>query len=697
MQKFIGLIFILGLFLTCWPAVVNGQENDNTLQSGLDRIEVNECFLGQSRDSVIYDSAQLDSLIEVNMTVHHLPGVAICVVRDSNIVYTRNFGWANIERNIPVSDTTVFLTGSISKTFVANAAMQMRENGYLDLDADINDYIPFSVINPHNPGSEITMRTILSHTSSIDRRDDTWTPDIVIDMDHPTPLGQYLQDYLDPGGANYDPLNYLTSPPGFEFEYSNYAMALAGYIIEQIAINNGIASSLEQYCQDSLWQPLGMDETSWFLANLDTNNIAVQYTGGTGRYGFSGFPIYPAGQLRTSSVQLARHLMAFMLHGELNGYRILETATIDSMMTIQYPEAPSDDIYSMWGIGWYMLFDNSYPYLYWGHTGATTGCRTWMMFDPVEYTGFIVLTNGSSGEGTDNIAVAVAWFARDYDIDGIISGFDNCPFNYNPDQEDFDDDGVGDSCDNCIYAFNDTQEDFDGDGDGDACDIDIDDDLILNDEDNCPYFPNPDQLDDDEDGVGNLCDNCIDVYNPDQPDENDDGIGDHCDGDVHIQSYTLPDGYIGIPYSYQFWAVGGEEPYYWRHISGQIPDGLTFYGGGTGALSGTPTFISDFSFEIEVQDASYPLKKDTVYILMHILEPEYICGDASGDGTVNVSDAVYIINYVFVGGDPPYPLEAGDCNCDGNCNVSDAVWIINYVFVGGNNPCDTNGDDIPDC
>jgi hypothetical protein len=73
------------------------------------------------------------------------------------------------------------------------------------------------------------------------------------------------------------------------------------------------------------------------------------------------------------------------------------------------------------------------------------------------------------------------------------------------------------------------------------------------------------------------------------------------------------------------------------------------------------------------------------------------CGDANGDADVNVSDAVSIINYVFVGGNPPEPLKVGDVNCDGTCNVSDAVWIINYVFVGGNVPCDTSGDGLPDC
>jgi Periplasmic copper-binding protein (NosD)/Dockerin type I domain/Right handed beta helix region len=74
-----------------------------------------------------------------------------------------------------------------------------------------------------------------------------------------------------------------------------------------------------------------------------------------------------------------------------------------------------------------------------------------------------------------------------------------------------------------------------------------------------------------------------------------------------------------------------------------------------------------------------------------------ICGDANNDKTVNVSDAVYIVNYVFIGGGPPIPIESGDPNCDGECNISDAVWIINYVFLGGNEPCDTDGDTVPDC
>ncbi|NIP41921.1 MAG: hypothetical protein GWO41_16275 [candidate division Zixibacteria bacterium] len=77
--------------------------------------------------------------------------------------------------------------------------------------------------------------------------------------------------------------------------------------------------------------------------------------------------------------------------------------------------------------------------------------------------------------------------------------------------------------------------------------------------------------------------------------------------------------------------------------------------------------------------------------------PQYICGDPNADQNVNISDAVYIVNYVFIGGAPPDPMESGDASCDGNVNVSDAVWIINYIFMGTGDPCDTDDDGFPDC
>ena len=88
-----------------------------------------------------------------------------------------------------------------------------------------------------------------------------------------------------------------------------------------------------------------------------------------------------------------------------------------------------------------------------------------------------------------------------------------------------------------------------------------------------------------------------------------------------------------------------------------------------------------------------PLSTTTVF------EPQvYVCGDANGDEDVNLSDAVYIINYIFISGSTaPIPYLSGDTNCDTLVNVSDAVWIVNYVFAAGKTPCDVDGDELLDC
>ncbi|MCK4857669.1 MAG: dockerin type I repeat-containing protein [candidate division Zixibacteria bacterium] len=77
---------------------------------------------------------------------------------------------------------------------------------------------------------------------------------------------------------------------------------------------------------------------------------------------------------------------------------------------------------------------------------------------------------------------------------------------------------------------------------------------------------------------------------------------------------------------------------------------------------------------------------------------EYICGDADGNGLVNIADVVYLITYIFVPSSPaPNPMASGDVNCDGMVNIADVVYMISYIFVGGPAPCDPNDDGNPDC
>jgi hypothetical protein len=248
----------------------------------------------------------------------------------------------------------------------------------------------------------------------------------------------------------------------------------------------------------------------------------------------------------------------------------------------------------------------------------------------------------------------------DTDGDGILC--DNCPSAANSDQMDADSDGVGDACDactdidgdgfgnpgypantcpvdNCPLIYNPTQEDLDGDGVGDNCD-------------NCLNVVNPDQMDADADDFGDACDNCPTIANRYQFDTDDDGMGDACDPD---------DDNDGIYDDGDNSGIIGDHP---------------CTGGNTSDCDDNCIGIAN----PDQEDADSDGTGDAC---------PYFCGDASGDGQVNVGDAVYLVNFVFKGGPAPGLWCLGDANGDSDTNVGDVVFLINYVFKGGEAPMAT--------
>jgi CubicO group peptidase (beta-lactamase class C family) len=622
------------------------------------------------------------------MNSYHVPGVASAAIFDGEIVWSEGYGFANIEDSIPTGDTTLFMLASISKTFTGTALLQLWEKDIFELDDNINDYMPFEVINPYHPDSTIPFRSLMSHTSSLD---DNW--DVMystyVQGDTPIPLEQYVQDYFLPGGVYFDPLkNFELWSPETQWEYCNHNFVLIGYLVQNI-----IGQPFDQYCNDSLFAPLGLTETSWFLAGLDTNNVAMPYNYSGGSHiplGHFGYADFPAGTLRTSAVQLARFLKMFLQSGELDGTRILESETVDSMLTIQYPSLSSSQ-----GLAWF--YQRVGTRWVWQHGGGDQGVSTLASFCPDDNTAVVVLANLSSYTAVNSISYEIFSRLSDPDFDSIPDLIDNCPNHPNRYQEDQDGDIIGDSCDNCLYVVNPDQADVDGDGYGDSCDSDIDADGIDNESDNCPFASNPLQEDSDGDLFGDTCDNCQTIFNPEQYDENEDGIGDACDGELHIESYDTPIGYVNVPYFYQLWAVGGQEPYYWTQLIGYPPSGCLFSGGEEGTVSGIPTWAGSFSMKIECRDSGTPVKYDTLWVGFTIAEQPLLCGDPDASGAVDVDDAVYLIDHIFSAGPEPAPYESGDADCSGDVDIDDVVWLIAYIFSGGNAPCDSNGDGVPDC
>jgi CubicO group peptidase (beta-lactamase class C family) len=148
-------------------------------------------------------SVDIDSFITATMDTFHIPGLSACIVRDGEIIWKDAYGYADIDNNRQVTNSTLFKLASVSKPFTGTALMQLWDNGLFDLDEDINNHLPISVRNPYHPDNPITFRMLLTHTSSIV---DNWTiltPLITWGADSPIPLDSFLTNYLVPGGVYY--------------------------------------------------------------------------------------------------------------------------------------------------------------------------------------------------------------------------------------------------------------------------------------------------------------------------------------------------------------------------------------------------------------------------------------------------------------------------------------------------------------
>ena len=333
-----------------------------------------------------YASPWLDSILQVKMGSYHLPGLSASIIKDGQVKWIGTYGMANFEQDIPVDTTTLFMLASISKTVTATSLLQLWEQGLFELDEDINGFTPFSIQNPDYPSDPITFRMLLTHSSSI--RDNWDIMPYYWGEDSPMPLGQYLFDYLSTDGLNYDPdLNFYGQAPGTAVQYSNIGAAMMGYLVELIG-----DSTFAYQTHDRIFEPLQMNETAWFLSELDTNHIAMPYNfTGTGYapYGHFSYSDYPAGALRTSVDQLSNYLLCYMNGGTLFGEEILQSATVDSIFTPQLPQI-DEDIGLIW---WHMTAPGREL---WGHGGGDLGVNTQMLYCPEENSGVVVLANAVS-------------------------------------------------------------------------------------------------------------------------------------------------------------------------------------------------------------------------------------------------------------------------------------------------------------
>ncbi|MEE9441169.1 MAG: M20/M25/M40 family metallo-hydrolase [candidate division Zixibacteria bacterium] len=147
---------------------------------------------------------------------------------------------------------------------------------------------------------------------------------------------------------------------------------------------------------------------------------------------------------------------------------------------------------------------------------------------------------------------------------------------------------------------------------------------------------------------------------------------------------SLPEATLDSAYIHEMEAVGCAEPFIWADKNGDLAGtGLSL--SSDGLLAGIPTVSAPINFTAVVEDLE-GLTGECQFTLN--INFDYFCGDANSDESINIGDAVYIINHIFKNGPAPDPIQSCNVNCDGACNVGDAVYLINHVFKGGNIPCE---------
>ena len=331
-----------------------------------------------------------DTYIVSVMQSQHIPGLEIAIVKDNKLAWERNFGFADLPNNIHTNINNMFMLASVSKTVTATALMKLWEQGMFNLDDNIENYLPFPVRNPNYPADSITFRMLLAHTSSIY---DSISWNDYYNGDSPITLDSIMRNYFTPGGFYYSAGNFYNFAPGNKYRYSNMGASLIGYLVQRIS-----NMPFNQYCQTHIFDSLCMDHTEWKLADIaDTTVIARPYSWNGSGYddnGLYGYPEYPCGELRTTTLSLSRYMYMYLNHGIYDGVRTLNAATVDTMMAQQtFPNATFATNHNGQGLIFYQYYMNNGDTLY-GHNGGDWGVSTDMYFSYTNNIGIILLGNG---------------------------------------------------------------------------------------------------------------------------------------------------------------------------------------------------------------------------------------------------------------------------------------------------------------
>jgi CubicO group peptidase (beta-lactamase class C family) len=318
--------------------------------------------------------AFLDALLPAQLASRDMAGAVVSVVKDGQVLLAKGYGYADVAEKKPVvADQTLFRPGSISKVFTAIAVLQLVEQGKLDLDRDVNEYLDFAI--PKTFAEPITLRRLLTHTAGFE---EVLKNLFVASAKEMRPLREYL--------INSMPARIFR--PGTTPSYSNYGLALAGYIVERSS-----GEPFEKYIAAHILEPLRMEHSTFaqpLPPSLETTMSKGYVATAQSAKSFEFVQAAPAGSLSATGADMTRLMLALLAEGTLDGATILKPESVRAMETRQLDWPPA-----VRSLGLILMEYSSNGQRIVGHAGDTFYFHSDMILIPEARVGLFISYNSS--------------------------------------------------------------------------------------------------------------------------------------------------------------------------------------------------------------------------------------------------------------------------------------------------------------
>ncbi|MED3469803.1 beta-lactamase family protein [Bacillus thuringiensis] len=321
-----------------------------------------------------------NKVIPEKMKKENAAGVALVVVKDNQILFQKGFGFSDKEKNTPIDPKkTVFRLASISKVFTASAVMQLVEQGKIDLNKDIVNYMG-GLKYQNNMGEPVTMEHLLTHTTGFDYVDPR-PEDIHYQENDYTMLKDYVEDNMPT----------VVRKPGDTYTYDNFASMLQGYIVQNLT-----NTPFYKYMAKNIFYPLEMHNSSFVMTNFIKEKLATGYDAKG-----NAIPFYqtrptdmPQGSMFSTGSDVANFMIAQLNDGKFKNNQILQKETVEDMQKTKFalhPKYPN----MTYGFEFFSPQSHNGQYVF-GKGGNIPGFSSLMWLIPEHKIGVFVVTNKDS-------------------------------------------------------------------------------------------------------------------------------------------------------------------------------------------------------------------------------------------------------------------------------------------------------------